>query len=114
YEIGLGRGGVALDVWSGTGRRSRLRIVARGGRLGSPRAAAELPGRVNYFLGADRRKWLRGVATFARVGYENVWPGVGLVFHGRQGVLEFDFDLAPGAQGGRVALGFRGARAIRL
>src|SRR5262245_35575283 len=35
-----------------------------------------LPGRVNYILGNDPRKWVTAVATFARVQVEQAYPGV--------------------------------------
>jgi len=38
------------------------------------------------------------VPTFAKVNYQNVYPGVDLVYYGSQGgQLEYDFVLAPGA-----------------
>ncbi len=57
----------------------------------------ELPGKVNYFIGNDPKKWRTDVPTFAKVSYENVYPGVDLIYYGNQGQLEYDFVLAPGA-----------------
>jgi hypothetical protein len=84
-----------------------------GGRLRSPVALRRLPGRVSYFAGADRTRWVVGAPTFARVVYRDVWPGVDVAFHGRAGTVEFDLDFAPRADPGRVALRFAGARAVR-
>src|SRR5207248_875292 len=41
-----------------------------------------LPGRVNYFLGQDPSRWQRNVPTYRRVRYEQVYPGVDLVYYG--------------------------------
>jgi hypothetical protein len=57
----------------------------------------ELPGKSNYFLGNDPKKWRTNVPNFARVKYENVYPGVDLVYYGNQRQLEYDFVVAPGA-----------------
>ena len=59
--------------------------------------ADRLPGKSNYFLGNDPAKWRTGVPQFARVRYENIYPGINLVFYGNQGHLEYDFQVAPGA-----------------
>src|SRR5437016_7438669 len=40
----------------------------------------ELPGQVNYFIGSDPKKWRTNIPTYARVEYNNVYPGVDLVY----------------------------------
>jgi hypothetical protein len=57
----------------------------------------ELPGKVNYFVGNDPKRWQTNVSTYASVRYKDVYPGVDLVYHGNQGQLEYDFVVAPGA-----------------
>ena len=65
-----------------------------------------LPGRSNYFAGADPRQWRTDIEQFARIRYRAVYPGIDLEFHGR----EYDFLIAPGADPRRIRLDFRGAR----
>lgn len=67
-----------------------------------------LPGKSNYFVGNDPSKWRRDVPQFASVRYRDVYPGIDLVYHGNQGRLEYDFEIAPGAEPTRVALEFAG------
>ncbi|HLE82116.1 MAG TPA: hypothetical protein VJA25_12590, partial [Dehalococcoidia bacterium] len=57
----------------------------------------ELPGKVNYFLGNDPQKWRTNIPTYAKVKYEDVYPGIDLVYYGNQRQLEYDLVLAPGA-----------------
>ena len=67
---------------------------------------AELPGKVNYFIGNDPKKWRTNVPTYAKVAYRDVYPGIDLVYYGNQGgQLEYDFIVAPGADPGVIALG---------
>jgi uncharacterized repeat protein (TIGR01451 family) len=68
-----------------------------------------LPGKSNYFIGNDPSKWRRDVPQFAGVRYRDVYPGIDLVYHGNQGRLEYDFEVAPGAEPTRLALEFAGA-----
>ena len=65
----------------------------------------ELPGKSNYFIGNDPRKWRTNVPTYAKVKYRNIYPGVDLVYYGNQsGQLEYDFVLAPGADPSAILL----------
>jgi hypothetical protein len=76
----------------------------------NPRVAGqeELPGKVNYFIGNDSAKWRTTIPTFAKVQYQNVYPGVDLVYYGNQQQLEFDFVVAPGADPNMIRLSFGG------
>src|SRR5205823_8603709 len=42
----------------------------------------ELPGEVNYFIGNDPAKWRTQVPTYAKVRYDQVYPGIDLVYYG--------------------------------
>jgi hypothetical protein len=57
----------------------------------------QLPGKSNYFIGSDPKKWRTNVPNYAKVRYTNVYPGVDLVYYGNQGQLEYDFVVQPGA-----------------
>ena len=76
--------------------------------------ADRLPGTSNYFLGNDPAKWRHGVPQFARVRYENVYPGINLLFYGNQGRLEYDFQIAPGSDPRQAELEFNGAKKLEL
>ncbi len=73
-----------------------------------------LPGVSNYLLGADARHWRTGVPRYARVAYRGVYPGVDLVFYGRQQELEYDFVVAPGADPRGIRLRFTSAQDLTL
>jgi len=67
--------------------------------------AEELPGKSNYFIGNDPKKWRTNVPNYAKVKYQNVYPGVDLVYYGNQGgQLEYDFVVAPGADPSAIKL----------
>jgi len=57
----------------------------------------ELSGRINYFTGNDSLRWHRNVPTYARVEYQEVYPGVDLVYYGNQRELEYDLIVASGS-----------------
>lgn len=74
----------------------------------------ELPGRSNYFVGSDSSKWQIGVAQYAKVKYEDVYPGINVVYYGNQSQLEYDFVAAPGADPKAIRLAFDGAERMRV
>ena len=75
----------------------------------------ELPGKSNYFHGNDPGKWLTQVPHYARVKYEEVYPGIDLVYYGtKQQQLEYDFVVAPGADPHSIRLRIEGAAAMTL
>lgn len=69
-------------------------------------ALEELPGRSNYFIGDDPRKWRAEIPNYAKVKYQDVYPGVDLVYYGNQHELEYDFVVAPGADPKAIRLKF--------
>jgi uncharacterized repeat protein (TIGR01451 family) len=73
-----------------------------------------LPGKSNYLLGNNPAKWRRGIPQFGRVRYEQVYPGINLVFYGTQGHLEYDFQVGPGADPTQAELEFSGAKRVEL
>ena len=46
--------------------------------------------------------------------YEEVYPGIDLVYYGKEGQLEYDFIVAPGADPNVIALEFDGADKLEL
>jgi hypothetical protein len=68
----------------------------------------------NYFTGNDPSQWQTNIANYGRVEYQNLYPGVDLVFYGNQQELEYDYVVAPGANPGVIKLAIDGAESITL
>ncbi|HET7215008.1 MAG TPA: SBBP repeat-containing protein [Terriglobia bacterium] len=67
------------------------------------------PGTSNYFLGNNPHNWHTNVPNYAKVRYQQVYPGIDLVYYGRQGELENDFVLSPGSAPNSIRIGVQGA-----
>ncbi len=74
----------------------------------------ELPVKSNYIIGNNAAKWRKNVSRYARVRYENVYPGVDLIYYGSQREMEYDFVLAPGADPRSIKLSFEGTQGIHI
>jgi len=69
----------------------------------------KLPGISNYFIGNDPTRWRTHVPQYARIRYEGVYKGIDLEWYSRQGQLEFDFVVSPGADPKQIQLAYEGA-----
>src|SRR6185312_8809427 len=94
-------------------RGSRVAVTFPGSRPVAPEALDPLPGRVNYLVGRQS-EWRRNIPTYARVRYRGLYPGIDLVYYGRDGALEYDFAVAAGADPRQIRLAFPGARGLSL
>src|SRR6185436_12724999 len=74
----------------------------------------QLPGKVNYLVGNKPSDWRTNIPTYERVRYEQIYPGVDLVYYGNQRQLEYDFVIAPGASFKQIRLAFDGADKLKL
>jgi uncharacterized repeat protein (TIGR01451 family) len=94
---------------------STLKVKLDGARYGSRvEGVGRLQGMSNYFVGGRRKAWHTGVPAYEKVRYASVYPGVDLVYYGKQGQLEYDFRVAPGADPRRIRLRFEGSSSVRL
>jgi hypothetical protein len=73
-----------------------------------------LAGHTNYLIGRDSSKWVKDIPQYARVNYQDVYPGVDLTFYGHQRQLEFDFIVKAGAEPSAIALNVEGTRKIHV
>ncbi|HUJ80553.1 MAG TPA: SBBP repeat-containing protein, partial [Candidatus Acidoferrales bacterium] len=62
----------------------------------------------------DQQNWRSNVPNYAKVAEKNVYPGIDLVYYGTQRQLEYDFNVAPGADPKAIQISFEGARKLRV
>jgi len=105
--------GVEIFVPQSPSSRTRLQIHWIGANRKATLAGEDaLPGHSSYLRGSDEAKWLRDIPQFARVRYEQLYPGVDLLFHGNGDELENDYVVQAGADPSQIA--FRFDRNVRI
>jgi hypothetical protein len=73
------------------------------------------PGVSNYLLGKDPSQWITNVPNYGKVEYQDLYPGINLVYYGNsQTQLEYDFDVAPGANPAAIQLAFQGTQGMSV
>ena len=68
--------------------------------------------KVNYFIGNNKKNWLKGINTFEKVKYTDIYPGIDLVYYGNHEKLEYDFVVSPGANPKDIKISFSGAENV--
>jgi hypothetical protein len=75
-------------------------------------AVDQLPGKTNYFIG-PREYWQSDIPNYRRILQRQVYPGIDISYHGKEGQLEEDFVVSPGANPRAIRLAFEGAKTLR-
>ena len=105
----------AVEARSATPPPAVVRMQLVGANADPPVTGHEaLPGKSHYLIGHDPQQWRTDIPHYQTVKYEGVYPGVDLLYYGRQGQLEYDFVVRPGADPRAITLAFTGARHVRL
>ncbi len=109
YAMGFSASSVNLRVPDGLVRLSFER--ANGDSKSSDWEASEqMLAPTNYFIGDT----FRSADAFSSLRRPNLYPGIDVVYHGQGGRLEYDFNLAPGADPSRIRMRFEGADRVSL
>jgi uncharacterized protein (TIGR03437 family) len=110
YRVALTAGHAELAAG-----QAHLTAVLAGSRAQAKGEPEErLPGIANYYPGWDPASGITGIPTYARVRYRSVYPGIDLVYYGKEGRLEFDFVVAPGSDPRAIRMRYEGARGLRV
>jgi hypothetical protein len=82
----------------------------------NPKISSEdvLPGKTNYLIGQDTAKHQTNISSFKRVRYQSTYPGIDVVYYGKQGKLEYDFVVAPGKSVDTIKMAFSGTEAVKI
>src|SRR5262249_6843041 len=100
-------------VLSLKGERIRMRWTGAS-REASLDGVDLLPGVSNYYVGRDPAQWKTGIPQYGRVRVEKLYPGIGLVYYGNGGALEYDLEIEPGADPRQIRMAFDGARRVSV
>ena len=118
YQLHLTSNEAVFWLKDGHDRKSEpevMRMKLLGSRSDADISGEEvLPGKLNYLLGNKPAKWRANLPTYRKVNYENIYPGIDLVYYGTQRDLEYDFHVSPGADPNVINLGFTGVERVKI
>ncbi len=110
YSLGLTAGGSVLRM----GNRS-LRMSLAGSNP-NPAIVGQSPlaSRSAYYMGNRPELWRRDVPHYSQVRYREVYPGIDLVYYGRERRVEHDFVVSAGSNPAGIRMRFHGADRVAL
>ena len=77
-------------------------------------ASQLLPTETHYFRGNNPDDWHCSVPNYASVTYEDLYPGVDLVYYGSQNEVEYDLRVQPGSNPETIHVRFEGADELQI
>ena len=94
---------------------SSVRMKLAGSRPWKDITGAEPTGGVsNYLNHRDIKRSINRIPQYAQVKVANVYPGIDLILYTNGGDLEYDFDVAPGANPQQIQVAFEGTRKLSV
>lgn len=70
--------------------------------------------KTNYFVGSNSEQWRSNIPNFAKVCYEELYPGIDAIFYGNEEQFEYDISVAPRANPQDIHLHIEGAHALSI
>jgi len=90
-----------------------VRLTFERSAKSAPRGERALPTTSSFFRG-DPQRWVRGVQSFERIHYADLYPGIDVVVRSRGQSPEYDIHVARGAGLGQVVVRCEGVDGLRL
>ena len=115
YGLYLTRAGATLAVGRPGVAPTAVTLRLAGAAAVEPIGEGPVPGLTSYFVGSDRTRWRTGVPGYRGVRYPGVRPATDLIYYGTgpRG-LEYDLELAPGADPRGLRLTIDGVERVAL
>ncbi len=110
YELRLGADRLELRMAGGARSTIRFAGAAPGA---APEAFGQPAARVNDYIGS-RALWVTDAPAWREVRYRGVYPGIDLRFYGKDGAIEYDAIVNPGADPSRIAFDLDGGARARI
>lgn len=102
--------GLGFHAVDAQGRGSYVRLVFDSARLAAdPRGVDPRTGVHHYYLGNDPSRWRTNARAFARIEYDEIYPGVDLVLYADGANPKYDLHFEAGVDPGVVRARWLGA-----
>ncbi|WP_332450381.1 DUF7948 domain-containing protein [Methanoculleus sp.] len=106
------RDGLVLVHTPGSADNASVDVIRQSFAGASPdthlAARGPRPGVMNYYVGNDSSKWPNGIPIYSGVVYEDLYPGIDLMYTEENGRLKREFRVSPGADPSRIELLYEG------
>lgn len=105
FGVGVSRNGAIVGLG-----KDLLELQFVGANVDAAFAGEQKSATPSVYFGRDGRS----SDAFLRLRRADIYPGIDVVYYGEGQNLEYDFDLAPGADPSKIRMRFSGAHDVRL
>jgi hypothetical protein len=115
YQVQLAADAVILSLGANAEQTAVVSMHFLGARSDARAHGEErLSSISNYFLGSSPSEQFADIPNYARVDFDDVYPGIGITYYGNQRQLEYDLVVAPGADASPAKLAVEGADDVAI
>ena len=110
YRVFLTEDGATFAFRTGTDNSTSSVAMKFDGGNRHPKVAGleKLVQTSNYFIGRDPSTWKSAVPEYSKVEYSSVYPGIDLIYYGKDHRLEYDLIVKPAARPSDIRISFSG------
>ncbi|HEX4484708.1 MAG TPA: SBBP repeat-containing protein [Terriglobales bacterium] len=115
YAVALKHGGMTVRLSHADGRGfGEVKIELVGSTPHAVIPEDKLEGYSNYLFGPDPAKWITNVPQYGKVRYPEIYPGIDVVYYGKQDRLEHDFVVRAGASPSQIEMALSGVQSAKV
>lgn len=98
-----------------SGEEAAVRVSFPGSNTVVPVAANPAVTRFNFFIGSDASAWITDAPAYRSILYRSIYAGIDLeVMASEQGVLKYQFHVAPRADWDQVRIAYDGVESLQI
>jgi uncharacterized repeat protein (TIGR01451 family) len=97
-----------------TGSHYALKLDFIGAQREAKPVGHNMASAVISYLKGSRDRWQTGLKTYKTIIYNDLWPGIDLVYSGTSNQLKYSFVVKPGADPNQIKLAYRGATKVKV
>jgi hypothetical protein len=113
-SVAFGRGWVAYDFKDpdDPSKGALVRVEFEGADIARPEGRVPSRQTAHYLIGNDPEGWISGTRSFDEIWYAHLWKDIDLRFYIKDGLLKYDFIIAPGGDPDAIGLRYEGIESI--
>jgi len=95
HSVGFMQGGYVLTSIREDHENSSIQVIFDGSSEVEPEGVGPKGYETNHISGNDRSQWITGIPEYEKIFYQDLYPGIDLVFYHSQEGLKYDWIVGP-------------------
>ncbi len=113
-SIGFCTGSVIYNLRGDLGKGVNVLVSFEGCDPLTPVGARALDRHLSAFIGNEPERWVRNAPVFREVHYNDLWPGIDMLYYFTDGHIKYDLVVHPNAEPGNIVLAYTGIEGLEV